>query len=434
MSFATALKLSFTNIKTKKGRTALTAFASSIGIVGIATIMSLSSGFQEQINKFQSDSFASFPIMITQENSQIDIEKMQGRQKELMGVTTSEDSYPDTNEVYSYSSEEYVVTHKNIFTDEYIEYVENIDPTYVQSIGYTRLVGLKNDEYYVYTNMGVYTVNTDYETMFNSENTVDLKITGIIRAKEDSGLALLSAWIAYSDELSQYIIDNALESDIVKAQEKVNYNVLSYEQMDEATKEQVLSYLGGNTTPYMISIYPTDFDNKDAVVDYLDDYNEGKSEEDKIIYTDLADQIMSMTDGIMTGITVVLIAFAGISLVVSLIMIGIITYTSVLERTKEIGILKALGASKKDITRVFDAETCILGIFSGVLGICIAYGLTFPINSIIYKMTDLENVAQLPIIYAIILVAISTILTMLGGHIPARMASKKDAVEALRSE
>ena len=143
---------------------------------------------------------------------------------------------------------------------------------------------------------------------------------------------------------------------------------------------------------------------------------------------------MSMTNGIMTVITVVLIAFAGISLVVSLIMIGIITYTSVLERTKEIGILKALGASKKDITRVFDAETCILGVFSGVLGIAIAYGFTFPINSVIYKMTDLKNVAQLPAIYAVMLVIISTILTMIGGHIPAKMASKKDAVEALRSE
>ena len=130
-------------------------------------------------------------------------------------------------------------------------------------------------------------------------------------------------------------------------------------------RSSFIVYLGGNSTPYMISIFPTLFDNKDFVVEYLDEYNEGKEVADQIVYTDLADTIMSMTNGIMTGITVVLIAFAGISLVVSLIMIGIITYTSVLERTKEIGILKALGASKKDITRVFDAETCILGAFSG---------------------------------------------------------------------
>ncbi len=525
MSFLTALKLSFTNIKTKKGRTALTAFASSIGIIGIAVIMSLSSGFQEQITKFQSDSFSSFPIMITQENSEVDIDKLQDRQKEMMGIKASEESYPDVQEVYSYNSEEYKVTHKNKINDDYINYIENINPEYIQSIGYTRTVGLNllmnqkgaikpvntsdikfaaypktlgdsnetyleknydllsgnypsektdlvlvvdsknrldegafkalgfepgtvsfddlvgleikeilNNDYYVKSNMGIYTMNTNYDELYKSENNMNLKITGIIRAKEDSGFAMLMPGIAYSDELSKAIIENAKESDIVKEQENSNSNVLTLESLDETTKEQLLSYLGGNSSPYMISIYPTDFDNKDVIIDYLDDYNEGKSSEDQVLYTDLADQIMTMTSGIMTGITVVLIAFAGISLVVSLIMIAIITYTSVLERTKEIGILKALGASKKDITRVFDAETCILGVFSGVLGIVIAYSLTFPINSIIYKMTDLENVAKLPPVAAILLVIISTVLTILGGHIPAKMASKKDAVEALRSE
>ena len=141
-----------------------------------------------------------------------------------------------------------------------------------------------------------------------------------------------------------------------------------------------------------------------------------------------------MTSGIMDGITIVLVAFAGISLVVSLIMICIITYTSVLERTKEIGILRALGARKKDITRVFDAETCILGVFSGLLGVLISWLLTFPINALLYRLTELSGVANLQLSHALILVAISTVLTILGGHIPARMASKKDAVEALRSE
>jgi putative ABC transport system permease protein len=148
----------------------------------------------------------------------------------------------------------------------------------------------------------------------------------------------------------------------------------------------------------------------------------------------MAGTMSNMTSGIMDAITIVLVAFAAISLVVSLIMICIITYTSVLERTKEIGVLRALGARKKDITRVFDAETFILGLFSGILGIVIAWLLTFPINSVLYNMTDLENVAKLRPEHAVLLVVISTILTVLGGHIPARMASKKDAVEALRSE
>lgn len=181
-------------------------------------------------------------------------------------------------------------------------------------------------------------------------------------------------------------------------------------------------------------VYPSSFENKEAVTTYLDAYNNGKAQKDTIIYRDLAETISSLTGGIMNGITLVLIAFAAISLVVSLIMISIITYTSVLERTKEIGILKALGARKKDITRVFDAETCILGIFSGVLGVAIAYLCTIPINSIILKVAELENVAKLQPIHAAALVMVSTILTMLGGHIPARMASQKDAVEALRSE
>lgn len=240
--------------------------------------------------------------------------------------------------------------------------------------------------------------------------------------------------LGYSDALAQRVIDNSVNSEIVKAQEKSDVNVLSMESLDDETKKQTLAYLGGNATPYVVQLYPYDFETKDEILEYLDKYNEGLDESDQILYTDMAGMISGMSDGIMNGITIVLIAFAGTNLIVSLIMIAIITYTSVLERTKEIGILKALGARKKDITRVFDAETFILGICSGLLGIIIAKLLTYPINSIIYNMTDLKDVAQLKITHALILVAVSTVLTMLGGHIPAKMAAKKDAVEALRSE
>lgn len=196
----------------------------------------------------------------------------------------------------------------------------------------------------------------------------------------------------------------------------------------------MLATLGAKAEPYMIFVYPTSFHSKDEVISYLDKYNEDKEAEEQIVYSDLAATMSDMTGGIMDAITIVLIAFAAISLVVSLIMICIITYTSVIERTKEIGILRALGARKKDITRVFDAETCILGVFSGVLGIAIAYLLTIPINKVIYNLSGLENVAVLQIKHAVFLVVLSTILTMIGGHIPAKMAAKKDAVEALRSE
>ena len=195
-----------------------------------------------------------------------------------------------------------------------------------------------------------------------------------------------------------------------------------------------MTFLGANEIPNTIMIYPNNFEAKDEVLAYLDEFNEGKDNKDKIIYSDLAGTMTELTGGLMDAITYVLIAFAAISLITSMIMISIITYTSVLERTKEIGVLKALGARKKDITRVFDAETLILGVFSGVIGIVVAYLLTFPINSVIESLTELPNVAQLDPVHALVLVIISTILTVLGGHIPAKMAANKDAAIALRAD
>jgi putative ABC transport system permease protein len=184
----------------------------------------------------------------------------------------------------------------------------------------------------------------------------------------------------------------------------------------------------------MISIYPASFSAKDDILTYLDKYNEGKSETDKVVYTDLAGKVTELSGGIMDAITIVLIAFSSISLVVSLIMVGIITYISVLERTREIGVLRSLGARKKDITRVFNAETFIIGLCSGVMGIVIARLLIFPINSIIKRMTTLPNVAQLNPVHAAALVLLSLALTVLGGTIPAKIAARKDPVEALRAE
>ena len=184
----------------------------------------------------------------------------------------------------------------------------------------------------------------------------------------------------------------------------------------------------------MIQIYPKNFETKKEVLAYLDKYNEGKSDDDKIIYTDYAETITTLSGGIMDAITIVLIAFSTISLIVSTIMIAIITYISVLERTKEIGILRAIGARKKDVTRVFNAETFIIGLCSGILGITIANLLTIPINKVILNLTQLENVAKLNPMHAITLIIISIVLTLIGGWIPAKMASKKDPVNALRVE
>lgn len=527
MSFFTALKLSANNIRTKLGRTFLTSFASSIGIIGIALILSLSVGFQMQIDKFEEDTLQQMPVIISQQSMNMDAESMM-----QMGMAEDEyDEYPDTKKVYLFDSMQETMIHTNKFTDEYLEYIENIDPKYCKGSAYYRMVNLNilrkdgdntalvnaqnlnfspypisdgedsnalmnehydvicgempqkptdiilvvdtknrinksvmaelgydtdtlseidfdqivgkelkvimNDDFYVKTEMGVFTPDFEnYDKMYNSADSLTLNISGIVRPKEDSPTSLMSdgGGFAYNDTLIQNVIENAENSEIVKAQKDSDVNVMSMETMDEETKQQTLAYLGGSKLPYVIQVYPKDFESKDKIIKYLDEFNADLPDDEKIVYTDAASMISSMSDGIMDGITIVLIAFAGTNLIVSLIMIAILTYTSVLERTKEIGILKALGARKKDITRVFNAETFILGVASGLLGIIIAKLLTFPINEIIYSLTDLKDVAQLQLSHSIILVTISTILTMLGGFIPARMASKRNAVDALRSE
>ena len=180
--------------------------------------------------------------------------------------------------------------------------------------------------------------------------------------------------------------------------------------------------------------WPMQLQAKDTIADIITDYNAGVSEADKINYTDYVALMMSSVSTIINAISYVLMAFVAISLIVSSIMIGIITYISVLERTKEIGILRSIGASKKDISRVFNAETLIVGFVAGIIGVGISYLLTIPINAIIRQITDVPLKASIPVMAAIILVAISMGLTLIAGLFPSRIAAKKDPVVALRSE
>jgi putative ABC transport system permease protein len=322
--------------------------------------------------------------------------------------------------------------------DESILKNMGFDITDKDSIDFDTIVGTElklvdNDNYYEKTDFGSFVPKSNYDEMYqNAAKT--LKISGIIRQKEDTQVAVLSSGVAYSDKLVEEIIDLEKDSEIVKAQKDSDTNVMTMEKLDDTTKQSTLAYMGGDSMPQMVFIYPTNFEAKDEIVKYLDKYNDGKENEDKIVYTDLAQTMTDMTGGIMDGITIVLIAFASISLVVSLIMVGIITYISVLERTKEIGVLRALGARKKDITRVFNAETLIIGLCSGLLGIGIAYLLTIPTNAVLEGMTGLTNVAQLNPLHALLLITISVVLTLLGGALPAKWAAKKDPVEALRTE
>ena len=205
----------------------------------------------------------------------------------------------------------------------------------------------------------------------------------------------------------------------------------------DATLEGTLKKIGDaeKAKPASINFYAKDFASKDVIEQFISDYNNGVEEEDKIEYTDVIGIMMSSVSLIIDVISYVLVAFVSISLVVSSIMIGIITYISVLERTKEIGILRAIGASKKDISRVFNAETMIIGFGAGFIGVVGTLLLCIPINAIIHALSGIENVkAQMPWAAAVILVVISIVLTLISGLLPSRIASKKEPVEALRTE
>ena len=517
MSLLSALKLSFNNIKTKKGRTALTAFASSIGIIGIALILSLSNGFNKEVEEFEENSLAQSPIIIANESVQMDEDTLKALNRD-----SDLEEYTNKDKVYTQDDLSETLIHQNNITEDYVNYLEKMNKDDVAGISYMKGTNIQlieksdgynlvsigsggsvstgmsmlpvgnivdnnydviagslndepglilqvdsknrvsarilkalgfddeetsfndilnkefkipvNDEYY--QKQGNYFIpTTNLEKVYNSDNSITVKIKTIIRGKEDKKVVTDTSTLYYNSSLVDEVISKNKDSEIVKAQKDADFNVLTHQAFDEnTTKENMLGYLGGDTLPVAIYIYPKDFETKDNITNYLDDYNKGKDESDIIQYTDMAGMISSLSGNIMDAITIVLIAFSSISLIVSSIMIGIITYISVLERTKEIGILRSLGARKKDIKRVFNAETFIIGIFSGLLGVGIAYALTFPVNIIIENLSGLAGVAKLNPVHALILILVSLTLTIIGGAIPANMASKKDPVIALRTE
>jgi len=273
------------------------------------------------------------------------------------------------------------------------------------------------------------------------DNGLTLKVVGIIKPNEESNNQT-SGEVGYTKELTEYVITKIKESEIAKEQlANKEKNVLTNSAFTPLlTYDIALASLGvvDLDNPSSINIYPKDFKSKDEIIKIIDSYNEEKENNDDkesvITYTDYVGLLMSSITTIVDVISYVLIAFVSISLVVSSIMIGVITYISVLERTKEIGILRAIGARKKDISRVFNAETFIIGLIAGILGITITMLLNIPINIIIENLSGIKSVSTLPINGAIILIIISVILTLIGGLIPSRYASKKDPVEALRSE
>ena len=298
---------------------------------------------------------------------------------------------------------------------------------------------------------------------------ISVEISGIIRIKDGINGGALSKNVYYTPAFSEYLIEKTKDLEVVKTQkdafdvpideggiiEKISYDVLNTQEINgkktiltmsnipESALSDTYTKIGmvDINDPHGVSIYPTSFENKDFIIKIIDEYNSQQKDENgnenkskQIKYTDYVGVMMSSISTIINAITYVLIAFVSVSLVVSSIMIGVITYISVLERTKEIGILRSIGASKKDIRHVFNAETAIIGFISGALGIIITVLLDIPISMIINSLAGIPNVATLPVVGAVVLIAISIALTLIAGLIPAGIASKKDPVIALRSD
>lgn len=277
------------------------------------------------------------------------------------------------------------------------------------------------------------------------QDAVELKIVGVLRPTENAVATSIGGAIGYTKELTEFVVGETQKRQIVQEQlADMQHNVLTGEEFSMNnvvnTYDMVALKLGivDLDHPSSVSIYPKSFDTKDSIVDVIEAYNnrvKADGEEDKVLnYTDMVGTLMSSVTTIVNVISYVLIAFVSISLVVSSIMIGIITYISVLERTKEIGILRSIGASKRDISRVFNAETLLVGLVAGAIGIGVTLLLLIPINLIIRHLSGISGLAALPPVGGLILVLISMFLTFIAGLIPSRFAARRNPVEALRSE
>lgn len=579
MSFFTALSLSFKNMLTKKARTILVSFAGSIGIIGIALVLSLSNGFQNYIDGVQRDALSNYPVTITRQHA--DYSSM------MNGITgdgkndSKGERYPSTdkitvNEAITEMFDQFVKDNRENDVRSFKDYLDKgeYDKSKITAVQYTYDVSftvygrdaaankdftrlkspieamveifgdstsnpfattevadlyfpiwseminseeLIKNQYdlidgnwinfgsenevllvvnsyneipdYVLTALGLrnqFSFNEDgspvesendkdektyttkdfigltytflttpftYEEQSNGyfrqttdeaaleklakENGRTVKIAGVIRPKQGVSVTSIQGSLAYGYGLTEALMRDMENAGVVKKQlaDKTR-SALDGTVFLSVSYESILKKVGyaDKDNPSSISIYASTFENKDYVEELIKTYNASVDEEQQIQYTDYIGLMLSSVTTIINAVSYVLIGFVSVSLIVSSIMIGIITYISVLERIKEIGVLRALGASKRDVSRVFNAETLIIGFTAGVIGIGVTALLDIPISLIIHSLAGIKNVAALPWQGGLILVAISMLLTLIAGLIPSRLASKKDPVIALRSE
>ena len=518
MNKFTSLSLSFNNLLTKKSRTLLTSFAGSIGIIGIALVLSLSKGTQKYINKIEKNTFSKYPISIME--SYIDYQNMFDKENEsckngsICSINDLTNNVVNDNKINSISKFSNILKQNyeninnytldinynynidlNIYKDnkliensslyfkeffnnnspllkeytliygklpeKYNEIVivtdengklplslmkslflnEDIDSSKTINISYEKIIDSKfklapETFYYIYENdTWQYIKNNQDKINDILDKSINLKITGILKLNKDAVISE-SGFIGYSKKLINYLNDEVNSSNIKKSiLENKDINPLTNNLYDEnMTYEMLLDSISINDkNPIKIDIYPKDYKSKEKIESIIKKYNEENSN-DKVYYTDYLKVFLNSITSLIKMITYVLTAFIGVSLIVSSIMISIITYISVLERTKEIGILRSLGASKKDIKNIFKAETIIIGTISGVIGVGVTLLLNKVIDKVIYNLMGISHITYLPWNYIFYLILISIVLCLISGLVPAKIASKKDPVITLRSE
>ena len=366
--------------------------------------------------------------------------KYEESDKDTFEVVLSVDKY---NRIYDYLL--YAIGVMDLSTD----ILGNIKEASSKSYSFDDLIGreytvlLNAEKYEKNADTGLWEDRSDDQTYMSSvlKKGIKIRISGIIRPKEGTTSGSMGGVIGYTTDMTNRMIDKVMSEKIISEQlDSTDVNVMTGETFTEdETLGKALSKLGvvDKETPSYIQFYIKGFSEKAKLTELIDRYNASVSESDPdktIRYSDSMAILMSSVNTIINAVSYVLIAFVSISLIVSSIMIGIITYISVLERTKEIGVLRSIGASKRDISRLFDAETVSIGLMSGVFGILVTLLLNIPINLIIYHFTGLHGLALLPVAGAFGLIGISMVLSFIAGFIPSKIAAKKDPVNALRTE
>ncbi len=554
-SIVAAFGISFRNLRSKRGRTFLTAFAGSIGIFGIAMVLALSGGMSNFVDYMQTEAVGDSAVTIGE--TAYSVSRILSIMGDMEGV--NEKPYPDVDYVVPYERQSFHTS--TTLSDEFLDYIGKLtdDPekskwcnavTYGYNLNMNVLMGnkylaswssyayqavdgdgliednydvlyksddsatgypqnitevclvvnkfnrltpsalralgmtlennedgtykaisfediIRNGRYTVVLNDGWYTKKErGYASLSSSVNgktgmlpdeavssikdgdKLEVRIVGILRPKNDNSTQWLSSGLAYLPEFASFLVQNATESQIGKEQlANKTVNVMTgteFSRPQFGTDEekdsnvryqytQALKAIGAYKTPTTVKIYPKSIDSKQKISDYIDAWNDAHPD-DEVLYLDLTGLALSLMATLIDVVSWVLIAFSAVSLIVSTVMISVITYTSVVERTKEIGVLRSIGASKGDVSSIFNAETAIIGTFAGLLGVAMALLLGFAVNLIVERFLGVAKIAAFTVWIVLGMFALSVALTVFAGLIPARIAAKRDPVKCLRTE